>query len=171
MDIDYYFQKQQDLSLPNNLIKQKKILFNNETGLFINGVLNTKIENPTDYKIMLTSKINNLLLTTTLNNDKTFNFEKIYLAHPSEYSLSLMNKKNKPIKGDFFVYDTNTKYKAESIIKVDKAKKNNLDITSNTKKSVVNLDLPKQKNLEILDEVILDDVEKLKEKKIKKIIY
>ncbi|WP_090840452.1 DUF4397 domain-containing protein [Olleya namhaensis] len=151
-------------------IKNKPLLFENEKGLIIKGTLNSNIKKPKDYKVILVSPKNNILLSRALNSDKTFEFKNVYFAHPSEYSLTLLDKENKIIKADFYVYNTFINYNADSTIikpKKLKASKNKV-----LQENIVykNTELPQQKNIEILDEVVLDNIEKIKEEKIKKIL-
>lgn len=160
----------QTSSFTYNKIKNKPLLFENEKGLIIKGTLNSDIKKPKDYKVILVSPKNNILLSRALNSDKTFEFKNVYFTHPSEYSLTLIDKENKIIKADFYVYNTFINYNADSTI--IKPKKINASKKKVLQENMVykNTELPQQKNIEILDEVVLDNIEKIKEEKIKKIL-
>jgi len=147
----------------------------NENGLKIIGTINTKIKNTKDYSVMLTSHVNNLLLTSPIASDKKFEFKNLVLKHPSDYKLSLVNQKGEIVKGEFYIYKDFVAYKADSILKNNTAKKITVKKTSEEEEvkedsttEIVNY-FPVNKEMEELEEVFLKDVFSKQQKRLKEI--
>jgi len=115
--LDLYSQETKTNSLYRSIAKQK-IAFDKERGLTLKGHLNTKIENPTDYKVSIANS--KKLLETALDSEKNFKFNNLLLIHPSKFALLLLNKEQQPEKSQFYIYDTYVKYKAENTLKDSK---------------------------------------------------
>ncbi|WP_452231682.1 hypothetical protein [Lacinutrix sp. MEBiC02595] len=145
----------------------------NENGLQITGTVNTKIKNTKDYSVMLTSHANNLLVTSPISSDKKFEFHNLLLKHPSDYKLSLVNKKGEIAKGEFYIYKDFIGYKADRILKNNTVKKITVKNTTEEKvkedkNDIVNY-FPVNKEIEELEEVFLKDVISIERKRIKEI--
>ncbi|WP_452226490.1 hypothetical protein [Lacinutrix cladophorae] len=159
-----------------------KPLFTRENGLKITGTVNSSIENTKNHKVMLTSHVNNILLTSPITSDKKFEFKNLLLKHPSDYKLALVNKKGEIIKGEFYVYKDFVTYKADNILNnytvidpiisetLDAEKEINLDstvINSNTNE-IVNY-FPLNNEIEELEEVFLKDIQNKKQQRVKEL--
>lgn len=98
-----------------------KILIVNGQGKYKwKNILNRKIENTTNYmssidgyvnlfkakndslSVLLYSKENGLFEQTDLKKDLTFQFNKLALAKDSKFTLTIINRKGKPVYGNFF---------------------------------------------------------------------
>jgi hypothetical protein len=127
------------------------LLYNNEIGVKVKGSVNTDIKNSNGYKITLSSKENELLLVSDLKKDMSFEFNNLFLKHPTDYKLSLSDKEKKNGKADFYLYDLFYNYKTDSILKT-----NNILFNKESKKS----NLSKENILFKLDDgaIELDEV-------------
>ena len=170
--IDIYFQetKTRTSSFYKSIAKQK-LIFNSENGLTIKGHLNGKIENPTSHKVTLNS--GSVLLTNTLDSNKNFQFENLFLKHPSEYLLILLNEKGKSEESRFYIYNSYVNYKADSILEnsIIKTKLKTTD-EKTTKKhltSYSDVSFPIAKDIEKLEGVTLKSVRSEREKRIRQI--
>ncbi|WP_397362541.1 hypothetical protein [Olleya sp. R77988] len=171
--IDPFFNKK---NLGNSFIYQKKtkqkLLYDKEFGIRLKGQLNSTLKNPTNYQVTLSSNTNNIFTSTSLNADKTFKFNKLYLTHPSEFALLLLNKNGKSQEARFYVYNHYVDYQANNMLKSRKIKTNFSTILDSIKtplKTSLNIDLPLSKDAELLDEVVLDNIKKREQKRIKEI--
>ncbi|AUC81904.1 hypothetical protein [Lacinutrix sp. Bg11-31] len=168
--------KQINKIFPYKSPANRTLFYKNENGLKISGAINSKIENTSEYKVMLTSHLNNVLLTTSISTDKKFEFNNLLLKHPSDYKLALVDQAGKVIKGEFYIYKEFIDYKVDSIIINNAVKKplnNNLTeekglTIEKNNREVFNY-LPKSKNIESLEEVILKGTKSKKEIRIKEI--
>ncbi|WP_452228325.1 MULTISPECIES: hypothetical protein [unclassified Lacinutrix] len=142
----------------------------NENGLKLSGSVNTKIDNTSSYKVMLTSQANNLLVTSPISSDKKFEFKNLLLKHPSDYKLALVNKNREVIKGEFFIYKNFVTFKADSLLNnnpVNKLEKT--PIILEEKEEATNKTInyfPVNKEVEQLEEVFLKSVINKKEERI-----
>ncbi|AUC76094.1 hypothetical protein [Olleya sp. Bg11-27] len=169
-DHDLYFQKPQpNSSFVYHARTKQKLPFTKEYGLKLIGKLNKAVKKTKNYQVTIVASANELFTSTKLNTDNTFKFEKLYLTHPSEYTLLLMNKKGKSEEARFYIYSLNINYHPNKILK-------NKSITTNKKRKNLiyqngNTDIffPIAKNIEHLDEVILENVRDKRERKIKEI--
>ncbi|WP_397362542.1 hypothetical protein [Olleya sp. R77988] len=157
---------------PYQSISKKTLLFDNEKGLKLKGYINTPIENPADHKVMFFTNSNNTILTYQLSSDKNFEFKNLSVAHPSDYVLTLMDKKGEPKDGQFYIYNISTSYIPDSILKMSKVKtvlETEIDNTKTVTKKLKNIELPISKDIELLDEIVLKNIENKKAEQIKKI--
>ncbi len=147
-DVDNFIAKRttHKLNKTSNLL-----LYNNEIGVKVKGSVNTNIKNSNGYKVTLTSRENELLLVSDLNKDMSFEFNNLFLKHPTDYKLSLSDNKKKNGKADFYLYDLFYNYKTDSILKT-----NNIHFNKESKKS----NLSKENILFKLDDdaIELDEV-------------
>ncbi|PKG52378.1 hypothetical protein [Olleya sp. 1-3] len=170
---DLYFQQQ---TLENSFVyksKDKQLPFSKEYGIKLIGSLNAPVKEPTSYQVALTSSTNEIFTTTDLKADKKFKFEKLYLTHPSEFTLLLLNKNGKSRESRFYIYNINTDYVAFNTLQNPISFRSDFIKPKITKKIYTQseLEVPKfiSKNVEQLDEVVLEDVQKRNEKRIKQI--
>ncbi|AUC76095.1 hypothetical protein [Olleya sp. Bg11-27] len=170
---DLYFQQQ---NLNNSFVYQSKnnqeLHFNKEYGVKLIGQLNGSLKQPKNYKVALNSNTNAIFALTELNADKKFTFEKLYLTHPSEYSLILLNKKGMSLESRFYVYNITTDYKAFNTLQNNKSKNNFIKPRETKiayKQTEFNTPTFISENVEALDEVVLDDVINKQKKRIKEI--
>ncbi|WGD34763.1 hypothetical protein [Olleya sp. YS] len=164
---------QQKNSFPYQSILDKTLLYDNERGLRIKGQLNTKLDNPSNYKITLYSKKDNILISKPLNEDRSFEFNNLFLTYPSQYSLTLTDENEKNKEGHFFIYNTFINYKADSILQkplLKITKTTVLEKSNLPTKITDDIDLPISKNVELLDEVVLKNVGRKNDKRIKEIL-
>ena len=157
-ELDFYIQAHITSNpFPYKNINKKNLTFKNENGITLKGSLNTKEEDLIGYKIMLTSRENNLLLVQPLNNDKTFEFNALLLTHPSKYQLSILNKKGEIKKANFFVYNSYTSYKANPKLNMSIRQKKDIAEKEVKHSNLENFDLtlPEYDNLEELDEIVI----------------
>ncbi|WP_452229195.1 hypothetical protein [Lacinutrix sp. MEBiC02404] len=150
-------------------------ILENENGLQITGTVNTKIQNTKNYSVMLTSHANNLLITSPISSDKKFEFKNLLIKYPSDYKLSLVNKKGEIAKGEFYIYKDFVAYKADSILKNNTVKKITVKNTTeekakeeNNNSEIVNL-FPVNKEIEELEEVFLKDIVNKEQQRLKEI--
>ncbi len=148
-------------TLPNksifsyNSLANSELLFNNDKGITIRGTLNTKVEDLTDYNVMLSSQENNLLLMSPLNN-KEFVFENLLLHHPSKYKLALISSKGEIKQASFFVYSELTKYKSNfSLENTENFNDTKRDVEISPITDNFEDSFPNYKNIEQLKEVII----------------
>lgn len=113
LERDLLIQTYSSLTVP--LLPHKKKSNTHEVGKKLRGVVNTNVKNISECKILLSSKENNLLLTTHINNDKSFSFNNLLLQHPTKYKLGLLNKKGEIIKASFFMYK-NEEYRPNTLL-------------------------------------------------------
>lgn len=172
--IDNYLQiLSKDYSaFPYKGFKEKELIFNNEIGITVSGKLNTKIDTNNTYTVLLTSKSNSLFLITELQKDKSFKFENIYLEHPSDYQLALMNKKGKMVKSNFVLYKNYTTF--NPLLSNNSIEQSNVEINSgeNILNQLEYLDFINFDNVTQLDEVTIEndetDNELEKDRRLKK---
>ena len=68
----------------------------------LEGYVNTFKDQSESLKVLLYSKENELLLSTSVDSEKKFAFENIFLAKGSKINLTLSSKNGKPIYANFF---------------------------------------------------------------------
>ncbi len=68
----------------------------------LEGYINAFKENNDSLQVLLYSKENKLLSSTSVDNEKKFSFKNIVLAKGSKINLTLTSKKGKPIYANFF---------------------------------------------------------------------
>ncbi|MBP93894.1 MAG: hypothetical protein CMC55_07245 [Flavobacteriaceae bacterium] len=157
-ELDFYLQANTTKNpFPYKDINNANLAFKNENGITLKGSINTKIDDLSGYKIMLTSKENNLLLVQPLDNKKTFEFNELMLMHPSKYQLSLLDKKGEIIKGTFYVFNSYTSYQANpNLIMPFNLKKEMAKIEAeNSKLENFDLSSTEYNDFEELDEVVI----------------
>lgn len=150
----------------------KPLSYANEAGLNLNGKVQTKEKDLTDYQLMLSSNENNITEFATIDSENKFKFEKLLLLHPSNYSLSLRNKKGKTEKASFFIYNTYTNYKANTKLNITNEFKTLIHQTDslnnlNTNNDFANATFPEYGDAETLDEVNLEVYKRKKEFELK----
>ncbi len=140
------------------------IFYKNETGVVIKGKVNSNIKDFDNYKIMLSSKENNLFLVNDINEDTSFEFDKLHLKHPSKYTLSLINSDAETKNGKFYVFGNSYDYTPNSTLvgiknkSSEKIKKRlNPEYLISRKKDVIELD-------EVEIKTVVDREQKIKNK-------
>lgn len=164
-----------ETTFPNKNLKVKDLKFKMENGVSLNGTINTKIEDLSNYKIMLSSKKSDILELTEIYSDRTFSFNNIMLMHPSSYDLMLIDEKGEMEKAVFFVYNNYTDYKPNKalsktlIYKQSSDTESNSNIIENEYRATRQKNLPiLYKDIETLDEVTITAIKDREEnKKIK----
>jgi hypothetical protein len=143
--------------LPYKNVPTKEIIFKRENGFNLKGKITHNIDNVKDYKVMLTSKENNILLVKEIQTDKSFKFENLNLKKDSNYELALLNKKGKIINSGFYVYHQFTEFKNKSSINIDAFETKNLQKLNEEKekKNIENLEFVSFEDAQILDEVTI----------------
>ncbi len=160
---------------PNKDLKISDLKFKMENGIVLNGVINTKVEDLSNVKIMLSSKKNDILKFTQINDDKTFSFYNLMLMHPSEYTLALVDEKGEMKKASFFVYNNYINYKPNKTLPKTLLYKHKEDVASNTIVTGYEDTRPKKlpilhNDIETLDEVTITAIkDREEEKEIKEI--
>ena len=101
--------------------------YKNETGIRIKGKVNSTTKKLEKYKIMLSSKENELFEIQEINKDLSFEFENLYLTHPSNFTLSLINKKSETIKGSFYIFPNYYHYKPNKTLEGVREEKLKID--------------------------------------------
>ncbi|PHS10069.1 MAG: hypothetical protein COA88_03330 [Kordia sp.] len=138
---------------PNEKPQKKSILkFSPENGVSIKGSVNSNITSLATYKVMLSSKTNNLLVVSEIKN-RTFEFNNLLLKHPTKYKLALISNTGEVIKSSFNVSKKYTKYKADGILKY------NVPSIAENKVAIENINLSKSisiTNDNQLDEVVIN---------------
>lgn len=150
----------------------KKLTYANEAGLSLNGKVQTKKSDISNYKIMLSSNENNITEFTTVDSENKFTFDKLLLNSPSKYSLSLLNEKGKTVKASFFVYNTYANYKANKTLNISNdfealIKQTDSINTLNADMSFTNATFPEYEDAEALAEVQLEVYKAKKELELK----
>ncbi|WP_044398592.1 hypothetical protein [Lacinutrix sp. Hel_I_90] len=165
------------LKAPDNVFKYqylsgKPLPFKNESGLSLNGKIQTDEKDLENFKIMLSSNENSITDFTTINSENNFKFDKLLLMHPSKYSLSLLNKKGKTDKASFFIYNTYTNYSANTKLEITNefktlVKQNDSINKLKPNNDFVNATFPEYSEAEALDEVNIEVYKKKKELELK----
>tara|TARA_R110002012_G_scaffold49243_3_gene127454 strand:+ start:1658 stop:4105 length:2448 start_codon:yes stop_codon:yes gene_type:complete len=111
-EIDNYIQilNSNIKSYPYENLKNENLLFKPESGVNINGILNTEIKNLEGYKVLLTSKENNLFVSTDFYDINKFTFENLFIRKLSNFQLALLDEKGKVIKSNFVILKNSTPY-------------------------------------------------------------
>jgi len=130
------------------LQKNTTAKYNHENGITIKGNVNSNVTNLANYKVMLSSKANDLLIVTDIK-DKVFEFNNLLLKHPTKYKLGLISSKGEIIKSSFNISKNYTKYKIDSILNYDET-----IIAKNNDTKNINL----SKNISITNENELEEV-------------
>ena len=94
--------------------------YNIEEGITLKGKVNYKKENIEGFKICLSSQENEIFLVNPLNKNRSFEFNNLYLKHPTKYKLTLLNKKGEDVAASFYMYNNLLAYKSDSLITVEK---------------------------------------------------
>ncbi len=164
-----------ETAFPNKDLKLSDLKFKMENGIFLNGVINTKVEDLSNFKIMLSSKKNDILKLTTINDDKTFSFHNLMLMHPSDYDLALVDEKGEMKKASFFVYNNYMNYQPSKTLPKTLLYKHKEDVPSSTVVTGYEDTRPKKlpilhNDIETLDEVTITAIkDREEEKEIKEI--
>ncbi|CAM1339567.1 hypothetical protein [Tenacibaculum aestuarii] len=144
-----------------------KPFYSFEEGISIKGSINTPIK--AGYKILLSSKANNILKITSINKDSSFEFKNLVMQNSSNYKLAVLNKKGAIIKAGIYASKSNLKYTPSDLL-LAPSKKNDILIKmlKETNKHVNNnILLPESKfdlDNEVLDEVTVNG--KIREKDV-----
>jgi hypothetical protein len=143
-------------SFPNKQLNSISLLkLNSECGVTIKGDVYSysKLKNK---KVLLFSKENNLLIIKKLDSTNKFLFDSIYLKHPSNYKLSLLDEKDKVLKATFYVTKTIKNYIPDSILKLPKRfDKEKLSYVNNKKLIRVKEKNEIDKKINVLNEIII----------------
>lgn len=81
-----------------------------EHGLTVKGNVSSNVKDLTGYKVMLSSDENELLIAEEIGASNSFEFDSLYLNHPTKYKLALLDPQGKIIKSGFRVKKENTRY-------------------------------------------------------------
>lgn len=150
--------KQNMLPYEKNKNNEKDNLILAENGLTIKGNVSANVKDLRDYKVMLSSLENDLLLIDTIGQSNSFAFHNLHLKKPTKYKLALLNPKGEIIKTGFRLSDKILEYQPLDSIN------QSINIESYTKKhTLVNNNyesLPILKGVTTLDEVKLTFREK-----------
>ena len=87
-----------------------------ENGLAIKGNVSSNIKDLTNYKIMLSSEENNILLIEPIGDSNSFSFNNLILKYPSKYKLALLSATGKIIKTGFRIKKDLLKYKPNQVL-------------------------------------------------------
>jgi len=145
---------------PNKLPQKKSGLkFSTENGISIQGTINVNISKFNNYKVMLTSTANNLLVVTEINNKK-FEFNNLLLKHPTKYKLALISNTGEIVKSSFNISKNYTKYKVDSVFNYNDTyfTKNKIAIKNNKFPKYIQIT-----NDNVLDEVVIKTTKKTSE--------
>jgi hypothetical protein len=153
---DIILQTQQlKTNVKTSLSTKSKPTFKMENGLRISGKINTDLSSFKNHKILLSSTENEILLTTKLKKDASFEFNQLNLKEKSNYKLALIDVQGKLVKARFYIYEDKIS-KVDSLIVHSEQlntiieKQNPIILNSNS------FVMPLDKNREILDEVIIN---------------
>ncbi|TXD66389.1 hypothetical protein [Polaribacter glomeratus] len=155
--------KTKDYKEINNLLTDRKInlnkttrqiIYENEAGTKLKGKVNTKTEVLEDFKVSLISEENELFLVTNLNKDMSFEFDDLYLNHPTKYKLALLNSQGEIENASFYIYNNFYNYEATNFLEVEKETNNIKPLENNIFKN--NIILKPEKEVVKLKEVILN---------------
>ncbi|MDW5290058.1 hypothetical protein [Formosa sp. PL04] len=150
-ELDLLLQTQMQPTKMNTLINP---IFKKEHGISIKGAVNTPLTE--SCKVVISSKANDILEITELNPNKSFEFNNLALNKSSDYKLSLINEEGTLVNAAFFIYNTNTLYKKDSILVVN-SKPLLIASADNKTTSEPEVDYNiSYKNAELLDEVELE---------------
>ncbi len=154
---------------PYRNLKSSGLKFKNEIGVTLKGSINTKIEDLSNYKVMLSSNENELTELTSIDKDRTFTFDKLHLKHPTNYSLVLINEKGKMEKASFFIYNNYVNYKAKNTLDKNVVyKSKDSIIKTNPDNSNEYSSLPEYEDAEALDEILITANKKKKITELRK---
>lgn len=157
----------QEITFPYKGLTSSNLVLKNETGITINGKINTKIKDLSNYQVMLSSTDNLLTELSSIKKDRTFSFDKLLLKHPTDYSLFLINEKGKMEKATFFIYNNYVNYKAKNTLNESLIYKSADSVKVEVIDSEYN-NLPDYENAEALEEVLIIANKKKKEIELKK---
>lgn len=153
-----------------NTMVDRSAPYASEAGIILNGKVTTKEKDLSDFKVMLSSPENKITVFTEIDSERKFKFDKLLIEHPSKYSLSLINKKGKIEKANFFVYNTYIYYRANPELNIDISVKEVIEKTDSlnrTDKSSKNSRLPEFFGAKQLEEVSLEVYKTKKELELK----
>ena len=130
-DIDFLLKisaKKNSLSYKKNI---REVLLP-ENGLIIKGNVSSNVKDLTNYKVLLSSEENNILLIDSIGTSNSFSFNNLILKHPSNYKLALLDQQGKIIKTGFRITHEKLQYKPNQLLekeavllnKVNSTKKN-----------------------------------------------
>ncbi|PHS10068.1 MAG: hypothetical protein COA88_03325 [Kordia sp.] len=135
------------------ILPHKKKANTHESGKRLNGVVNTNLKELAGCRILLSSRENNLLLTTSIDYSKSFSFNNLLLQHPTKYKLGLLNKKGKIIKASFYIYK-NEEYRPSTVLKQTPNQLYNKESNNTNKENSKYFPIPN--GTTILEEVTLE---------------
>jgi hypothetical protein len=121
-------------------IKANVFPFNNksnthsENGMSIKGNVSSNVKDLSNYKIMLSSEENNILLIDSIGKSNSFTFNNLILKHPSKYKLALLNSKGEIIKTGFRIKNELINYKPKKTLS------RTIEITEHVENSSSNTD-------------------------------
>lgn len=87
-----------------------------ESGMVLKGNVSSNIKDLTNYKVMLSSEENNILLIEPIGDSNSFSFNNLILKHPSKYKLALLSATGKIIKTGFRIKKELLKYKPNQVL-------------------------------------------------------
>lgn len=130
--------------------------FPSETGLVIQGKANFKNSKKEKHTVLLTSKENNIMFMEKLADDYSFVFDSLHLKYPSEYELSILDRRGKPVKAGFYIKSKQNVYIADNMLTdqklIESISKEPYSALNTLEKTEESLHIPK---VEQLDEVVL----------------
>ncbi|PHR72932.1 MAG: hypothetical protein COA67_04300 [Lutibacter sp.] len=138
--------------------KEPKKFLLPENGITIKGNVSSNIKDLTNYKVMLSSEENNILLIDSIGASNSFSFSNLLLKHPSNYKLALLNQQGKIIKTGFKISQEKTQYKPNKLLK----KKFAILNKANATKEKVILDTSDSSPPLLIDDSTLLDVVNIK---------
>ena len=163
--LDSFLKNRIMLSFYDSNKKNNPIIYSNEKGITLKGKVNFKKTINAGFKVAITSEENEIFLLDKLHKDMSFEFNNLYLKHPTKYKLTLLNKKGKIADANFYLYNNFYNYKTDSILKRRKKVFNN-----NGKKRTIhknNILFKQEKDVVQLKEITITTFAD-KEKKIRK---
>lgn len=149
-------------TFPYKGLTTSSLHYKNENGININGKVNTKIEDLSNYTVLLSSNENKLTEVSTIAKDHTFNFDKLNFEKSSNYSLALINEKGKIEKATFFVYNNYVDYRADNTLPQNLVYKNNAPVETEPTNNEYS-SLPEYQDAEALDEILITANKKKKQ--------
>jgi len=155
-------------TFPYKGLTTSSLHYKNENGITINGKVNTKIKDLSNYTVLLSSNENRLTEVSAISKDHTFTFDKLNFKKASNYSLALINEKGKMEKATFFVYNNYVNYKANNTLPQSLIYKSNTPIKiESTNNNTEYSSLPEYQDAEALDEILITANKKKKQLQIK----
>ncbi|GGG34167.1 hypothetical protein [Bizionia arctica] len=102
----------------NNILKVKDSvkLRNPENGISITGEVLTDLTSLYGYKILLTSKENNISIFGKIEKNNTFSFNNLLLYHPSKFNIALLSPRGNVVEAEFKVQKQKLDYPIDSLL-------------------------------------------------------